>query len=112
MADILKEAGTDIKPGALSRMETGKRPGEPEVWGKIWQALRLPLRGLYEGLNLPTPTELPSGLIAELVEVVREMSEREKGLTLGYARHLPALLVAAESRQPLSLAAEESAEKA
>lgn len=110
MAEVLKETGVSaIHPSTIARMEDGSRPGEPRVWGKMWEVLQLPLRELYEGLELPVPEQLPNGTVGEILELVRSMPDEAQQLTLGFARHAPALLVAAmlPSQPPLGLTSRE-----
>lgn len=93
MCDMLREleAG-NITPSTLKRMEDGTRPGDAQVWGKIWRVLKLPLRDLYEGLGLPAPARLPTGTVGEIMELVRPMPEESRRLVLSFARSAPSML--------------------
>lgn len=103
LQDVLREAGADVSPSQIKRMEDGTRPGDPAVWGKMWETLRLPLRDLYEGLGLPVPETLPSGSLAELMELARDMPEESRLLTLMFARHAPGMAeVVAQRHSPLA----------
>jgi transcriptional regulator with XRE-family HTH domain len=105
MTDVLAELGAGVvKPGTLARMENGSRPGDPQVWGAMWRVLNLPLRELYEGLQLPVPEDLPSGSAAEILHLVHDMTEESRRLTLSFARHAPAMLAAATAPVEMPLA--------
>lgn len=101
MSAVLKEAGVEVAPSQLSRMEDGTRPGDPKVWGLMWEALHLPLAELYEGLGLPVPSELPTGLVAEIMQLVEGMPTEAQRLTLSFARTAPAMLDNALRHSPL-----------
>lgn len=97
----LKEAGVEIGPGQISRMENGSRPGEPTVWGTMWTIYNLPLRDLYQGLGLPVPDELPAGDAAEIAALVQGMDPEARSLTLSFARNAQAMYLAAQRHSPL-----------
>lgn len=77
------------------------------------QALgHLPLRELYEGLELPVPDELPGGDVGEILEIVRSVPDEVQRFVLSFVRHAPQMLAAAgldNDRGRLPRAAEERA---
>lgn len=94
----LRELGEEVPVSTLGRMLDGSRPGDPRVWGKLWELFALPLDQLYSGLGLPIPLGEPSGLDAEIYTTVNQMDDPMKHLVLSYARNLPGQLAAAGLR--------------
>lgn len=85
---MLEDRGVgQINIGTLQRMEKGTRPGEPIVWGKLWEIYGLPLRELYEGLQLPVPTELPTGTLASVLSEVERLPWQGQEMVLAFARN-------------------------
>lgn|SRR3990167_4384614 len=101
VCDGVEELGVKLDPSALKKLEDGTRPGDPRVWGAIWQLLRLPLAELYLGLGLPLPTSEPVGVVAELLAMVRGMSEDAQRMVLLFAQHAPAYAAVAQGPLPL-----------
>ena len=100
MVETLRELDIDVSVAQLSRIERGERPGDPRVWGGIWEALGLPLHDLYRGLGLPVSEAEPTGILAEIISSTRKMPPDAQQLVLGFARQAPQLLVSAQAKAP------------
>ena len=99
----LASMGEDVSLSQLKRMEDGQRPGDPRIWGALWQLFRLPLYDLYKGLGIPRPPGMEPSLANEIASAVATMPEPAQRLVLGFTRHAPALVTYANAESQRSL---------
>jgi hypothetical protein len=84
--------GGEIDPVRLRDIEEGSASADPRLWGRLWLLLGLPLYELYQGVGLPVPSDLPSGIAGEIWSLVRTQPSEVQRLVLTFAAYAPALV--------------------
>lgn len=96
-----------VDPSTISRMENrAKDPkrrssGSPRVWGEVWKLFGLPLRDLYDGLGLPVPGEMPSGVTGEIWSKASVLPDEMQRMILTFVDAVPKMYAAAQPTPPL-----------